>query len=465
MMRLDAVARPGMLADMKHASNSPSRRRPTSEIAAAEPIRLTPHALAFEGHAVARDEGGFVHFVDGALPGETVMASVLQRKPRHAFAVTTSVLTPSPDRRAPPCPAFGRCGGCHFLHCSYAAQVRAKRGFVLDALRFLPDAEARVEPMVAAPAEFAYRNKVALSIDRYGHVGFHEHRSPDRIAPLPDCCLVPAWMNACAHRLSAALSSMGRTRADPHRLVLREGARTGERMIWLQVHTRWPDTAGLMAWARESNATLIVSSETPPRFQVLEGRGRIAEQLCGFTYEIAPRSFFQVNTAQAERLFERTLAEAANLAPRRVADLYAGAGALTALLAREGAEVIGVESSADAVEDARATFVRNQVESARMICSDVGGFDTAEAGGALDLIVVDPPRTGMERTALDAVVRAGAPHLFYISCHPATLARDLKRLMEAGYALERAVPFDLFPQSFHVETLAILKRATRATSP
>lgn len=429
---------------------------PARQIEPPGPVRLTPHALAFEGYAVARDGGGLVHFVEGALPGETVLARVLRRHAHHVFARVESVLTAAPARRDPVCPAFGRCGGCHLLHCAYAVQLEAKYGFVREALRRVPHIESRLEPITPSPEEFGYRNRIALSIDPAGVIGFHERDSADRLVSLPDCRLVPAWMNDAAHRLAALLA--GGPRTDLFRLVLREGRRTGERLIWLQARHTMPDAASLNACFAGLEAGVVATTTHPAETRVLSGRGRLTERLGGLDYDLAPASFFQVNTAQAERLFERVLQEAARLQPRRIIEFYAGAGALTALLARTGADVTGVEHSPAAVRDAHELFTRHGLANARMIRCDAARFDPARAGGPFDLAVVDPPRTGLERDALKALLKTGTPHLFYISCHPATLARDLERLAARGYTLAGAAPFDMFPQSFHVETFAWLSR-------
>ena len=425
-----------------------------------DPVRLRIEKLVYEGHALARPDG-MVCFVDGALPGEVVEARITRRAARHAFADLVRVVEPSPSRRDPACPAFGRCGGCQLLHCDYAAQLEAKRGFVAEALRFLGAEGPVVEPVIASDAQVFFRNKMSFSIAlQYGTpvCGLHERDRHDRLVDATPCVLQSEGSREILRRLQAFLAS-GRIGPGrwPRRIEVREGRSTGDRMILLErdeggfPFEPWADLfAGL--------ATTVVAA-VPPRgaLRVLAGSGILRERLDGLSFEIGPRDFFQTHTAQAERLFRLVAGRVRALRPRRVLDLYAGAGAITAFLARVAGEAVGVEAHAASVEAAARTARLNGLGNLRMIRGDAARVAPGLKGG-FEVVVVDPPRAGLDAPARTAVLASGAETVIYVSCNPATLARDVREFAAAGLRPAWIQPVDMFPQSFHVETVVELRR-------
>ena len=425
-----------------------------------DPVRLRIEKLVYEGHALARPDG-MVCFVDGALPGERVEARITRRAARHAFADLVRVLEPSPARREPACPVFGRCGGCHLLHCDYAAQLEAKRGFVAEALRFLGPEEPAVEPVIASDAQVFFRNKMSFSIGSQDGVpvcGLHERDHHDRLVDAGACVLQSEASREILRRLQAFLAS-GRIEPGrwPRRIEIREGRRTGDRMILLE-----RDEGGFPfdPWVElfAGLATTVVAA-TPPRgaLRVLDGPGILRERLDGLEFEIGPRDFFQTHTEQAERLFGLVAERVRALRPRRVLDLYAGTGAITAFLARVAGEAVGVEAHAASVEAAARTARLNGLGNLRMIRGDAARVAPGLRGG-FEVVVVDPPRAGLDAPARRAVLGSGAATVIYVSCNPATLGRDLREFASAGLRPSWIQPVDMFPQSFHVETVVELRR-------
>jgi 23S rRNA (uracil1939-C5)-methyltransferase len=416
--------------------------------------------LVYEGHALARLDG-MVCFIDGALPGELVDACVTRRAARHGFARLVQVIEPSPARRPPACPSFGLCGGCHLLHLDYAAQLEAKRGFVAEALRFLGPSAPSVGRVIGMDPPVFFRNKMSFSVgtrDGTPVCGLHERDRFDRIVDATSCVLQSEASREILRKIQGFLASGRLAEARwPRRVEIREGRRTGERMVLLGrdeggfPFEPWPDLlAGL--------ATTVVAA-VPPRgtLRVLTGPGVLHEQLGGMTFEIGPRDFFQTNTDQAERLFTLVAERVRALNPRRVLDLYAGTGTITAFLARAAGEVVGVESHAPSVESAIRNARRNGLGNVRMIRGDAARMAASLPGG-FDVVVVDPPRAGLPPEARRAVIETRAPAVLYVSCNPATLGRDLRDFAAAGLRPEWIQPVDMFPQSFHVETVVELRR-------
>ncbi len=431
-----------------------------NDVPATPPVRLRAEKLVYEGHALARLDG-LVCFVDGALPGELVDARIVRRAARHAFADLVRVVEPSPARRAPACPVFGLCGGCHLLHLDYAAQLEAKRGFVAEALRFLGPGAPPVEPAIGMDPPVFFRNKMSFSIgmrDGAPVCGLHERDAHDRITDASACVLQSEASREILRRMQSFLAS-GRWPPDrrPERIEIREGRRTGDRMILLE---RASGGFPFEPWAElfAGLATTVVAAAPPHgALRILSGPGILREQLGGMTFEIGPRDFFQTNTEQAERLFGLIEDRVRALNPRRVLDLYAGTGAITAFLARAAGEAVGVESHAASVESAIRNARLNGLANIRMIRGDAARV-AASMTGRVDAVVVDPPRAGLSPEARRAVLATSAPVVFYVSCNPATLGRDVREFVTAGLRPSWIQPVDMFPQSFHVETVVEMRR-------
>ncbi len=430
-------------------------------------VDLEIESLAYQGYGVAR-RSGQVHLVEGALPGERVRARALRRAARVVFAETTEVLAPSPRRVTPPCPVFGRCGGCQFLHAAYELQVEAKTEFVRAAFRGRPEASARIAPTAGAVSPFRFRNRMSYSIGGGPGtpvVGLHARRDPAAILPARDCVLAPEWHRELLERTTDLLRAHpDMARNAPRRLDLREGRRTGARMATLSP----PPREGADAWVerfRNAVQTIVFSEAFPPggeepRHRAAFGSGVIEERLGPWRFEIGPHTFFQTYTEQAERMFAMAAVWAAEIAPARIVEFYAGVGALTAFLAGAAKEALAVERHGPSVAAARRNLRRNGIANVRFQGADAADFRPRDLSETAELVVVDPPRAGLSPKALRAAAAWRPGAILYVSCDPMTLARDVARFEEFGYRLERLQPFDLFPQTFHVESLALLRRST-----
>ena len=419
-------------------------------------MELRIEKLVFEGHALARQDG-FVWFVEGALPGERVEADEVRRARRHGFARARKILEPSPHRMAPRCPEFGRCGGCHLLHLDYAEQVKAKEGFVREALRRLPGVDTALQPIWPSPRTEGFRNRMAFSVARNADgltVGLHPRHHADAVVSAHACVLPRPGIMDTARAAEAAM----RHEAGPlpERLEIREGEHTGERMIRLFMPTAQPPSEGLRralsahagarAWTRPDGSTQWDS----------EGRAWITERLDRFEFQLGPDDFFQTHTPQAERLF-RAVRDAARAEPVHVAwDLFAGVGAISFFLAEAAERVVAVEGRPSAAQSARQGAERNGIPNINVVCADA--TDPRLDGPSPDLVTVDPPRVGLSLELISRLCALGPARIFYISCNPATLARDLEHFTRSGYRMELVQPLDMFPHSFHVETWVILRR-------
>jgi 23S rRNA (uracil1939-C5)-methyltransferase len=377
--------------------------------------RMTP-----SGECIGRVDGLAV-FVAQALPGERAEIEIIHRRRSFARARITRLLRPSPDRAAAPCPHFGACGGCDWQHIRYEAQVRFKAGIVREQLARIGGlANAEVRECIASPLPYAYRNRIQLVASANGRLGYRARNSHD-VIEIEACPIADPRLNALITEAPVA--------AQP-------GATMDLR------------TDGVDARAR------LHSHDGTPHERKLHF------ELYGERYSVSDDSFFQVNTGMAETLIAEVMKAIAPLSDAHVLDLYCGVGLFTVPLARQGHHVVGVEVSASAVADARVnTAVFGQ--RATVVQADVAVALQRRAirEQGWDAIVLDPPRTGVEKQALDALMALGAPRIVYVSCDPATLARDARLLCNGGYALAYAQPLDMFPQTRHVETVAVFTRA------
>ncbi|MBS7262138.1 MAG: 23S rRNA (uracil(1939)-C(5))-methyltransferase RlmD [Eubacteriales bacterium] len=434
-------------------------------------IRISIESLDFEGKGVGRLDGRVV-FVPGALPGEQVEALVIRVTASYAVGKLLRVLVPSPERVTPPCPYYEKCGGCSLMHLSYAAQLAVKRQTVTDALRHIGAfGDPNVLPVAGMDEPFRYRNKVQLPVAG-GRIGMFSPRS-HRLVPVEDCLIgdadnrailsvVERWLSAAPERSYDEISGRGLLR----HLVIKSC--TGGRMIVLVANgDRLPDekrlTDELLSLAgsvylcvNRAKTNVILGRE----LRLLGGREQLDDVLLGLHAAVGPLSFRQVNSEQTEKLYTMAV-EAAGLSGREtVFDAYCGAGVLSLLLARHSARVIGVEIVPEAVEAARANALRNGVTNAEFFC---GACETVfprliAEGTRADAILLDPPRKGCEESLLHVLAGLGAPRIVYISCNPATLARDAAILAKDGYGLVSARPVDMFPHTAHVETVVQLVR-------
>jgi 23S rRNA (uracil1939-C5)-methyltransferase len=432
-----------------------------------EDVRI--ESLAYTGAGIARLATGKVVFVKDAVVGDCARIRIQDDRERFSHAAIETLLEPSPERVEPPCPYHDTCGGCGLQHMSYREQLRWKRHFVVDALErigLVAEVAELTADTVAGTATWGYRNKVELEPLRQNNrlsLGLHA-RNSNEIVPIERCLLLPEGFTELPARLAGALGFACKPSDAPlKRVSLRVSSRTGdvEPALWTEPGPcNRSFVAGVLKDALKSSSLVrvLVAGDIKKRnvkkVEVLAGRGHWREDLGGFRYRVSAPSFFQVNTPVAKLLVDRVLAD---LEPdgARVADLYSGVGTFTLPLARRAESLYVVEMAGSSIRDLRRNLSTYGLEA------QVSGGDVTRALpelGRFDSVVVDPPRSGLGADALHAIVEASPHTLVYVSCDPATLARDVKGFVERGYRLVSAVPFDLFPQTWHVETVARLMR-------
>jgi 23S rRNA (uracil1939-C5)-methyltransferase len=402
-------------------------------------VRLTLDDMAAGGDAVGRHEGQVI-FVPLALPGETVQVRLMEQRKSFARGELVAIESPSPERVTPPCPYFGRCGGCQWQHASYTAQLAYKERIVHGQLvRIGKQEDPVVRPMLGMADPWRYRNHVQLRVTSEGRVGYYALKS-HTIVPVAECPiaheqLLPMW---------SALDDCG-ARADL--LSLRAGVHTGEQLALIEGQEQKPPTPP------EALPYSCLYRAPNGAKHLLSGRDHYHEELLGRRLRVSAGAFFQVNTLQAERMIV-LLREYLQLeADETLLDAFCGVGALGLLLATEGVRLLGIESWEPSVRDA----VHNAQGQGTFWVGDVAEV-LAHRRPAADAIVLDPPRAGCTPETLAALAATGARRIAYVSCDPATLARDIARLGEHGYVLVETQPVDLFPQTFHIECVALLSR-------
>ncbi|OUN75337.1 23S rRNA (uracil(1939)-C(5))-methyltransferase RlmD [Faecalibacterium sp. An58] len=446
-------------------------------------IPLAIQRLSSDGSGVGHWEGEAV-FVPGTAPGDQIQARVVKDCKRYAFGIVEQIDQPSPDRIPADCPVAGPCGGCSLRHLRYQAELQAKQASVADAFQRIGGLDVQVEPILPSPQVDRYRNKVQfpVGLDKQGKpcIGFYAGRS-HRIVPCGDCKLQPAILNRIGQTLCGLFGEYGIQPYDEatgqglvRHIFLRQGAHSGQIMVCLvctrpslpharqwveQLRSQFPDIATILINVNRQNTNVILGSEN----HILFGPGSIEDTLCGVPVRLGPFSFYQVNTPGAEQLYAVAAAYADLRPDDLLLDLYCGMGTIGLSMAGRCRELVGVEIVPEAIESARANAVRMGGEIAgksRFFCADAGqaAARLAAEGLAPDVIIVDPPRKGCDQATLDAVVRMAPRRLVYVSCNPATAARDAAILTREGYRVEKVQPVDMFPRTGHVETVVLLGR-------
>lgn len=441
---------------------------------------LTITALTGAGTGIARQDGMAV-FVDGAAVGDTVLTHIIKVKSNYAIGKLTAIITPSPDRVEVDCPAFSRCGGCAFRHIRYEAELAVKQQAVTDAMRRIGGIDLAPRPILAAPETAGYRNKAQYPITvggeglTYGFFARHSHRVIESRA----CALQPLVFDDIMQAVIGWANQNGISAYDEktgtgllRHVLLRRGETTGEIMVVPVINGKHlPNAARLEEALRAllgdalcslqynintADTNVILGEQTV----LLAGRPYIRDTICGVPVQISPESFYQVNRRAAEVLYQKA-ASYIESDDRVLLDLFCGIGAiglsLLSVCGAEGRTLYGVEIVAAAVENAKQNAVDSGFTNCTFFADDAtGAAAKLKADGiAPDVVVVDPPRKGCDAALLDTIATGFAPKkLIYISCDPATLARDSGLLATLGYSLVEYTPVDLFPGTAHVECVA-----------
>ena len=447
-------------------------------------LTLRIERLSSDGSGVAHSADGEAVFVPGTAPGDEARVRIVKDCGRYAFGILDELLTPSPDRIPADCPVAGPCGGCSLRHLDYAAELRAKQESVLDAFRRIGGLEVPVLDILPSPEVDRYRNKVQfpVGVDKNGApcIGFYAGRT-HRIVPCPDCKLQPGVLNEIGNALCAFFAQQNIRPYDEQsgkglvrHLFLRRGAHSGQIMVCLvctraklphaeqlctALREQFPAISTILLNVNAKNTNVILGGEN----HILYGPGYIEDTLCGVPVRLGPLSFYQVNTLAAERLYG-VAAQYAQLTPDdTLLDLYCGMGTIGLSMADQCRELIGVEIVPEAIESAKANAARMGkavAAKSRFFCADAGQAATQLAAEGLhpDIVMLDPPRKGCDEATLSAVVRMAPRRVVYVSCNPATAARDAAWLEKNGYHAEKVQPVDLFPRTKHVEAVLLLTK-------
>ena len=440
-------------------------------------LELPIHGLTADGRGVGR-MGGYAIFVQGALPGETVRCHVIKANRGYGVAKLLQVLISSPDRQEPACLAYARCGGCALQHMAYDAQLRAKQAQIQDALQRLGGFDGlKVQPVLGMDEPWHYRNKGSFPAGTgpdgvaIGFFAPHSHR----LVPLEDCAIqdprvmaaalairdwarqwnIPSYDEATGQgtlRHAMARASDAGVLA----VVVTAGPLPHQDALVDLLRQRVPRLTGVVHNRNDADSNVILG----PSYVTLWGEARLPVTICGLDFSVSAASFLQVNPTQTQRLYETVLSMLGLQGNETVLDVYCGIGTISLLLARHAKKVIGIESVQPAVEDAAMNAKANGIKNAEFLCGLAEALlpQLVEQGLHPDAVVIDPPRKGCEPVALQAILASGVSRLIYVSCDPATLARDCKILAQGGLYPRQVQPVDMFPHTGHVETVVLLSK-------
>ena len=423
--------------------------------------------------------GGRAVFVPRALAGETWSVRIVKVGASAVYARGEELLVPSPERMEPDCPFFGKCGGCDCRHMSYDEELRFKRERVNAALRRIGKQTLEVREIIGSDVIERYRNKGIFAVaDLNGKpsCGFFRERTHDLIGV--DRCLI---QDDLAERAATAVVSFMCENAIPafdeksgkgavRHVFCRRARKTSDAVVCVvsakgfgdktpllvdTLRKACPELSGVVLNINKSRGNTILAGD----FYTLWGKGEIVDELCGSRFTIAPQAFFQINPPQAEKLYRRAIDYAGE--GSLAFDLYCGAGTISLCLSHSFCRVIGAEIVSEAVENAKANAAANGMENTEFLCADAGeaAQELAERKLKPDVIVVDPPRRGMDEAAVRAVCSMDPARVVYVSCNPATLARDVLRFNEFGYVLREVTAVDMFPRTCHVECVTLMTKA------
>lgn len=444
-------------------------------------IKLKITSATAEGSGVGRTDDGIAVFVPMSAIGDELIVRILKVKKTYAFGRIEEILKPSDDRVAPDCPYFSKCGGCVWRHISYAEECRVKEQKVIDAVTRIGGISTVFKPIMACEKTDRYRNKAQFPIGRgsdgklqIGFYSFHSHR----IIDCADCALQPKvfaevisitrdFVETNNTEIYDEATGRGRLR----HLYIRIAETTGELMVCYVVNgnglknedrlinmlrEKLPDLRTVIFNSNREKTNVILGRKN----RIAYGSGYIEDELCGLRFKISPFSFWQVNRAQAEKLYNKAREYASLKGDELLLDLYCGTGTIGLTMAGECRQLIGVEIVEDAVRDAEDNARVNGITNARFICADApaAAEQLKNEGLRPNVIILDPPRKGCGEELVKTIKTMDPERVVYVSCDPATLARDLKYFSENGYKTIEVTPCDMFSRTAHVETVVLLER-------
>jgi len=405
-----------------------------------KPVEIVLTALSYGGEAIGRYNGQAI-FVPFALPGEVVRAQIVEEHKNFARGRLVEVIKASQERITPRCLHFGECGGCHYQHLPYAAQLKLKTDILRDQLtRIGKIQDPPVKTIVAGSQEWNYRNNVQFHLDQSGVLGFVASGRPEELIEINECFLPEAGINALWPTLEFESDS------PIERVSLRTGANDDMLLVLESDETTLPEM--------ESEAGISIVHLTENDSVVMAGDGYLVIRVLERLFKVSAASFFQVNTGMAEKMVAHLLDILPWSASTTLLDVYCGVGLFSAFFAPKVARIVGLESAASACED----FIANLDEFDNVELYEGLAQDILPAiKVAADVAIIDPPRAGLDRAALDALLKIKPKTIAYVSCDPATLARDAARILAGGYRYLQVTRFDLFPQTYHIESISIFE--------
>ena len=438
--------------------------------------------MTAEGNGVGRTEDGMAVFVPLTAVGDVIYCKIVKVGKSFSYGIIDRIITPSPDRIESDCPVSDKCGGCTFRHMSYSAELAVKDKLVRDAfLRLGGFKDIPFEEICGGDTD-CYRNKAQYPVaEQDGRLicGFYSKRS-HRVVPFMECRLQPKifgditeeCLRLANSKKIPAYSEESGSGVLRH-IYLRRGFHSGEIMVCFVVKNKsrlndfrgigekiseeYPDIKSVILNVNSKNTNVILGGENI----TLCGSDEITDTLCGKKIYLSPMSFYQINTAQAERLYRQGMEYAELTGSETVLDLYCGAGTIGLAFSDNAKKIIGCEIVPEAIENAKKNVAANGVKNAEFYCGDAGELAKRLADGGITpaIAVIDPPRKGCDKLTLDSLLRMSPAKIVMISCNPATAARDAKYLAENGYTVQKAKAFDLFPRTGHVETVVLLSNA------
>ena len=438
-------------------------------------------SLSSEGNGICKIKD-FAVFVPNAIPGDKLLIKILKVKKNYAFSKIEKILKPSSNRIKPDCDSFPNCGGCTFRNLKYESELLFKERKVKDALEKIGGMkDLKIEKIIPSEKIDGYRNKAQLpiSIDESGHyiVGFYTKHT-HRVVDCKDCKLQPevfrksieaflAWANKTKPSVYDERLHSGLLR----HLYLRIAEKTGEVMFSLvingdgiedsellinTVRRTVPQVKGIILNINKADTNVVLGKEN----KVIWGKECLTDELCGLKFNISPNSFYQVNRSQTEKLYSLVKEYADLSGIETVLDLYCGTGTIGLTMAKKCKKLIGVEIVEQAIENAKNNTKMNNIKNASFVCMDAKlAFEKLKKqGNKIDVVVIDPPRKGCDENVINLISHFKVPKVIYVSCDPATLARDLKLFAEKSYKVKSIRPVDMFPRTAHVETVVLLSK-------